>query len=70
MRTRPAITSRARRCRVHRIPPRVRDDRDTPLLPGWMAGVIAVIWPTVEAVYFFGRGWTDSIRLIWFSNFR
>src|SRR5882757_9201340 len=29
--TRPAITSRAKRCRVHRIPPRVRDDRDTPL---------------------------------------
>src|SRR3954452_25553420 len=29
--TRPAITSRARRCRVHRIPSRVRDDRDTPL---------------------------------------
>jgi len=28
---RPAITSRAQRCRVHRIPPRVRDDRDTPL---------------------------------------
>ena len=24
-----------RRCRVHRIPSRVRDDRDTPLLPGW-----------------------------------
>ena len=23
-----------RRCRVHRIPSRVRDDRDTPLLPG------------------------------------
>src|SRR5207237_2618991 len=23
---------RARRCRVHRIPPRVRDDRDTPLV--------------------------------------
>ena len=23
----------ARRCRVHHIPPRVRDDRDTPLLP-------------------------------------
>jgi hypothetical protein len=30
-RTRPAIPSRAKRCRVHRIPPRVRDDRDTPL---------------------------------------
>jgi hypothetical protein len=29
--TRPAITSHAQRCRVHRIPPRVRDDRDTPL---------------------------------------
>jgi hypothetical protein len=31
----PALRSRARRrCRVHRIPARVRDDRDTPLLPG------------------------------------
>ncbi len=29
--TRPAILSRARRCRVHRIPSRVRDDHDTPL---------------------------------------
>src|ERR1700710_643451 len=29
--TRPAITSHARRCHVHRIPSRVRDDRDTPL---------------------------------------
>ena len=28
---RPAITSRTRQRRVHRIPPRVRDDRDTPL---------------------------------------
>ena len=32
--TRPAITSHAQRCRVHRIPPRVRDDRDTPLSGG------------------------------------
>jgi hypothetical protein len=30
-RLRPAIPFRARRRRVHRIPPRVRDDRDTPL---------------------------------------
>ena len=30
----PAIASRARRCRVHRIPPRVADDHDTPLLSG------------------------------------
>ena len=28
--TRPAKTSRARRRRVHRIPPRVRDDRERP----------------------------------------
>jgi hypothetical protein len=28
--TRPAITSRAKRCRVHRIPPRVRDDGQRP----------------------------------------
>ena len=30
-RARPATTCHARRCRVHRIPPRVRDDHDTPL---------------------------------------
>jgi hypothetical protein len=29
--TRPAIPWRAQCCRVHRIPPRVRDDHDTPL---------------------------------------
>src|SRR6266480_3689997 len=34
--TRPAISLRAKRCRVHRIPRRVRDDRDTPLVwAGW-----------------------------------
>jgi hypothetical protein len=27
----PAIPLHARRCRVHRIPPRVRDDREPPL---------------------------------------
>ena len=30
MRTRPAIPARARRCRVHRIPPRVNDDGQRP----------------------------------------
>ena len=30
----PCDPSRAKRCHVHRIPPRVRDDRDTPLLWG------------------------------------
>src|SRR5437764_7401004 len=64
----PCDHDRARRRCVHRIQPRVRDDRDTPLLPGWMAGVIAVIWPKTEAVYFFGRGWTGSISLIWFNK--
>jgi hypothetical protein len=29
----PCDRKRAQRCRVHRIPSRVRDDRDTPLLP-------------------------------------
>src|SRR3984893_592242 len=37
--TRPAIPSHAKRCRVHRDPPRVRDDRDTPLWWGGMARV-------------------------------
>ena len=50
----PCDHDRARRRCVHRIQPRVRDDRDTPLLPGWMAGVIAVICPAAKAVYFFG----------------
>src|SRR5256885_6517587 len=47
--TRPAITSRARRCRVHRIPPRVRDDRDTPL---WGTGRLGYAADLGEA----GRG--------------
>ena len=64
----PCDHHRARRRCVHRIQPRVRDDRDTPLLPGWTGGVIAVICPRVEAVYFFGSGWTGSIRLIWFRK--
>jgi hypothetical protein len=52
----PCNHDRARRRCVHRIQPRVRDDRDTPLLPGWTGGVIAVIWSSVEAVYFFRMG--------------
>jgi len=65
----PCDQDRARRRCVHRIQPRVRDDRDTPLLPGWTGGVIAVIWAREEAVYFFEGGWTSSIRLIWLNNF-
>src|SRR5713226_5016934 len=37
-------TLRAKRCRVHCIPPRVRDDRDTPLVWGGMRKVLDVIW--------------------------
>ena len=37
---------RARRCRVHRIPSRVRDDRDTPLLSGETGESVRVICPT------------------------
>ena len=50
----PCDHDRARRRCVHRIQPRVRDDRDTPLLPGWMGQTIAVICPTTEAECFFG----------------
>ena len=66
----PCDHDRARRRCVHRIQPRVRDDRDTPLLPGWMGEVIAVIWAAAEAVYFFERDWTGSIGLIWFNKLR
>ena len=61
----PCDHDRARRRCVHRIQPRVRDDRDTPLVPGWMGAVIAVIWAAKEAECFFEYGWTGSIRLIW-----
>ena len=50
--TRPAITSRAQRCRVHRIPLRVRDDRDTPLQGSETARVINLIWVKRKRKYF------------------
>ena len=44
--TRPAIPLRARRCRVHRIPPRVRDDsRSAPFRVG-RGELVEVICPT------------------------
>ena len=46
-------------CRVHRIPPRVRDDRDPPLVTGETRGIIAMICPTGRAEYFRAKGWTD-----------
>jgi hypothetical protein len=38
---------------VHRIPPRVRDDRDTPLEWDETARVVNVIWVRREPDYFF-----------------
>ncbi len=45
---RPALASHAQHCCVHRIPPRVRDDRDTPLVWDETAAVIEVIWVGAE----------------------
>jgi hypothetical protein len=49
---------RQKRIRVHRIPPRVRDDRDTPLLRDGIATYEPVIWPEREAENFYDGGWT------------
>jgi hypothetical protein len=54
--------------RVHRIPPRVRDDRDTPLMWDETAGVIEVIWVRMESEYFCEEDWTASISLIRFNK--
>jgi hypothetical protein len=43
---RPANTFARRRCRVHRIPSRVRDDRDTPLVRVRRGELVALICPT------------------------
>ena len=48
---------------VHRIPPRVRDDRDTPLEWDETTGNTAVIWVFGEAEYFLKRDWTGGIAL-------
>jgi len=37
---------------VHRIPPRVRDDRDTPLMRDETVGDVKVIWVRHEQKYF------------------
>src|SRR6266852_5357142 len=52
LKTRPAIPSRAKRCRVHRIPPRVRDDRDTPLCGVGQRRLIEMFLPNRKAKYF------------------
>lgn len=49
---------------VHRIPPRVRDDRETPLEWGETAGDIDLIWVGREAEYFRRQDWTGQITLM------
>src|SRR6202040_3869732 len=49
---------RQERIRVHRIPPRVRDDRDTPLEWGGTANHIVLIWGSGKQKYFCLGGWT------------
>src|SRR4051812_44039796 len=58
----------AQRCRVHRIPPRVRDDRETPLLRDETVRDIDLIWGKPEGKYFWKSDWTAGIRLIRFNN--
>ena len=41
---RPALASHAQHCCVHRTPPRVRDDHDTPLSRAGMRKVLEMIW--------------------------
>ena len=51
-----ALVSRS--FRVHRISPRVRDDRDPPLSSGETGGDKSLICPTTKAEYFSQQGWT------------
>ena len=58
---------RQRHCHVHRIPSRVRDDRETPLCRDGMAMILEVIWARRETNYFSneaGRRWNqiDAVR--------
>jgi hypothetical protein len=53
---------------VHRIPSRVRDDRDPPLVRDETAGFLVLIWGDREGNCFFGRGWTGQIALKWLGK--
>jgi hypothetical protein len=51
--------------RVHRIPPRVRDDREPPLVTGETRGIRSLICPTPRAEYFRAMGWTARWCPMW-----
>jgi hypothetical protein len=55
---------RRRHIHVHRIPPRVRDDREPPLKWDGTSVDKHVIWVGREEEYFRERGWTGQITLI------
>jgi hypothetical protein len=61
---------RQARSRVHHIPSRVRDDRDTPLEWDETARLVEVIWVEREQKCFRSRDWTCGIRLIRFEKSR
>ena len=48
---------------VHRIPPYVRDDRETPLCRDGMARIMNLIWVSGEAENFLRWDWTGRIAL-------
>jgi hypothetical protein len=50
--------------RVHRIPPRVRDDREPPLQWDETARDMQLIWVGRESEYFCKGDWTTQITLI------
>jgi hypothetical protein len=54
---------RYRHLSVHRIPPRVRDDREPPLMWDGTAGICEMIWVGREAKNFCKWGWTEKSKL-------
>src|SRR5438874_12357432 len=62
-------TVRQRCLRVHRIPSRVRDDREPPPV-GRDARFIVLIWVKRRKEYFCKWDWTGQIRLIRFNKSR
>ena len=62
---RPATTTRAQRCRVHRNLLQRSRRRPTPLLAEQDGRIVRLIWVRREAECFFGRDWTGEIALIW-----
>jgi hypothetical protein len=62
--------ARQEHIRVHRIPSRVRDDREPPLMWDGTAIISEVIWVRPKQQSFCRQGWTGRIGLIRFNKFR